>query len=146
MDKIRIGFVGVGGMGQCAHLRNYVTLPDCEVVAIAEIREQLGKLVAQRYGVPRVYGSHEELLASEKLDGIVASGKTTAPNGTAVRVTTQAGAMLDFSFVVGTGANTPSAVDIRKASTFSINTGRALIVDYDYLFDAQAGLVGFQRR
>ena len=37
MSKPRIGFVGVGGMGQCAHLRNYATLPDCEVVAIAEV-------------------------------------------------------------------------------------------------------------
>ena len=73
MNKIRIGFVGVGGMGQCAHLRNYVTVPDCEVVAIAEIREQLGKKVAERYGVPRVYKNHEEMLAKEKLDGIVAS-------------------------------------------------------------------------
>ena len=29
--KTRIGFVGVGSMGQCAHLKNYVTLEDCEV-------------------------------------------------------------------------------------------------------------------
>ncbi len=29
MSKTRIGFVGVGGMGQCAHLKNYVTVPDC---------------------------------------------------------------------------------------------------------------------
>ena len=36
MTKVKIGFVGVGGMGQCAHLKNYVTLPDCEVVAIAD--------------------------------------------------------------------------------------------------------------
>jgi predicted dehydrogenase len=69
----RIGFVGVGAMGQCAHLRNYVNLPGCEVVALAEIREELGKKVAQRYGVPRVYRSHDEMLAAEKLDGIVAS-------------------------------------------------------------------------
>ncbi|MGB9619889.1 MAG: Gfo/Idh/MocA family protein, partial [Armatimonadota bacterium] len=73
MDKVRIGFVGVGSMGQCAHLKNYVTLPDCEVVAIAEIREKLGQRVAARYGVPRVYKDHEAMLAAEKLDGIVAS-------------------------------------------------------------------------
>ena len=33
MAAVRIGFVGVGGMGQCAHLRNYVTVPDCEGLA-----------------------------------------------------------------------------------------------------------------
>ncbi|MCE5199683.1 MAG: Gfo/Idh/MocA family oxidoreductase [Armatimonadota bacterium] len=73
MDKVRIGFVGVGGMGQCAHLRNYVTVPDCEVVAIAEIRPKLGQKVAQHYGVPNVYTTHEEMLATEKLDAIVAA-------------------------------------------------------------------------
>mgnify|MGYP001092506015 CR=1 FL=1 len=73
MGKVRIGFVGVGAMGQCAHLRNYVTIPDCEVVAIAEVKERQGKLVAERYGIPRVYKNHEEMLANEELDGIVAS-------------------------------------------------------------------------
>lgn len=71
--KVRIGFVGVGMMGQCAHLKNYAALPECNVVALAEVRENLGRLVAQRYGIPRVYRTHEEMLAKEPLDGIVAS-------------------------------------------------------------------------
>ena len=73
MDKVRIGFVGVGGMGQMAHLRNYVNVEECEVVALAELRRQTGKLVATRYGIPKAYGGHQEMLAAEKLDGIVAS-------------------------------------------------------------------------
>ena len=72
-NKARIGFVGVGNMGQCAHLKNYVTLDDCEVVAIAEVRQELGRQVAARYGVPRVYPSHQAMLESEELDGVVAS-------------------------------------------------------------------------
>jgi len=72
-NKVRIGFVGVGGMGQCAHLRNYAAIPDCEVVAIAEPLEIRARKVAARYGVPHVYKSHLEMLAAEKLDGIVCS-------------------------------------------------------------------------
>lgn len=90
MPKVRIGFVGVGGMGQCAHLRNYVTVPDCEVVAIAEVREGLGQRVAARYGVPRVYRDHEALLANEELDGIVASQPFTR-HGTLVPELLKAG-------------------------------------------------------
>jgi len=71
--KVKIGFVGVGGMGQCAHLRNYAALETCEVVAIAELRPKLAERVAARYGVPRVYPNHEKMLEKEKLDGIVAS-------------------------------------------------------------------------
>lgn len=72
-DKVRIGFVGVGSMGQAAHLRNYASCPECEVVAIAEVKKELAAKVAGRYGIAKVYASHEQMLASEKLDGIVAS-------------------------------------------------------------------------
>ncbi len=60
-------------MGQAAHLRNYATVPGCEVAAIAELRSELGRKVAARYGVPRTYKDHREMLAAEELDGIVAS-------------------------------------------------------------------------
>ncbi len=73
MSKVRIGFVGVGGMGQVAHLINYSQLTDdCEVVALAELRPELGKKVAARYGIPGVYTNHKDMVAKEKLDGIVA--------------------------------------------------------------------------
>jgi predicted dehydrogenase len=93
MDRIRIGFVGVGGMGQCAHLRNYATLPECEVVALAEVREGLGREVARRYNIPRTYRSHVELLAHEELDGIVASQPFTR-HGTLVPELLKAGVPL----------------------------------------------------
>jgi predicted dehydrogenase len=73
MSKVRIGFVGVGGMGQMAHLRNYATIDDCEVVALAEIRQPTAQLVASRYGIPHIYRDHQEMLAAEQLDGVVAS-------------------------------------------------------------------------
>lgn len=73
-SKIRIGFCGVGGMGQMAHLRNYASLRDeCDVVALAEIRPKLAKRVSEKFGVPRIYPSHEAMLKEEKLDAIVAS-------------------------------------------------------------------------
>src|SRR5947207_2117347 len=68
----RIGFVGVGNMGQVAHLRNYVLRDDCKVVALAEIRRKLGEQVARRWGVERVYTSHREMIERERLDAIVA--------------------------------------------------------------------------
>ena len=55
---IKIGFVGVGSMGQCAHLRNYASpslSKECEVVAIAEIRSNLAREVAAESLVPDRY-------------------------------------------------------------------------------------------
>ena len=71
--KVKIGFVGVGGMGQAAHLRHYAQVPECEVVAIAEVKREQAKKAAAKWNVPRVYASHQEMFANEKLDGIVAS-------------------------------------------------------------------------
>jgi predicted dehydrogenase len=71
-EPVKIAFVGVGSMGQCAHLRNYASLPDCRVTALAELRPELARRVAQRYEVPAVYSSAEDLLEAERPDGIVA--------------------------------------------------------------------------
>lgn len=73
MTPVRLAFIGLGGMGQCAHLRNYITIPDVQIVAAAELRQDQGREVAKRYGIARLYKDHRELLAAEKqLDGIVA--------------------------------------------------------------------------
>lgn len=88
--KVRIGFVGVGGMGQAAHLRSYAMVPNCEVVALAEVKLGLAKKVAAKWGVPTVYASHEEMLANENLDGIVASQPFTR-HGTLVAELLKAG-------------------------------------------------------
>jgi len=71
--KIKLGFAGVGSMGQCAHLANYCALPDCEVAAIAELREKTAREVARRCGVPKVYPDAAGMLAGEDLDAVVAS-------------------------------------------------------------------------
>ncbi|MFI5357372.1 MAG: Gfo/Idh/MocA family protein [Opitutales bacterium] len=72
--KIRLAFAGVGGMGQAAHLRNYVTWrDDCEVVALAELRPLQAEAVARKYNIPKIYRTIAEMLDHEKVDAIVAS-------------------------------------------------------------------------
>ncbi len=60
-------------MGQVAHLRHYAAIEGCEVVALAESRRETGERVARAYGIPRRYDSGEEMLAAERLDGVVAA-------------------------------------------------------------------------
>ena len=65
-------------MGQLAHIRSYAQLSDkCELVALAEPRRRTAELVAERYGIGRLYRDHRELLESEELDGIVAAQRYT---------------------------------------------------------------------
>lgn len=73
MAKVKLGFAGVGFMGQIAHLANYVRNPHCEVVAIAEPRAKLARVVAEKYGIPRVYRDHRELAEDHDVEAVVAS-------------------------------------------------------------------------
>lgn len=73
MARVRLGFVGAGFMGQVAHLRSYARFPECELVALAEGRGELGRRVAARYGIARVYPDHRSMLDNEDLDGVVAA-------------------------------------------------------------------------
>ena len=67
-----IAFVGAGFMGQVAHLRNFVRIPDCRVVALAERRPKLRALVAEHYHIPRTCETHQELLADDEVEAVVA--------------------------------------------------------------------------
>ena len=40
MNKIRLGYVGCGFMAQKVHIPNFNAIPDCDLIAIAEVREQ----------------------------------------------------------------------------------------------------------
>jgi predicted dehydrogenase len=71
-ERIRIGFVGAGFMGQLAHLRHYAAIESCEVVALAEPRQATGRLVADRYAIPHLYGDARTMLAEQELDGVLA--------------------------------------------------------------------------
>lgn len=74
---IRLGYVGAGFMAQAVHLPNFMALPDCEVVALAELRPQLGRLAAERFGIPRLYRHHTELIADPDIDAVAVSAHFT---------------------------------------------------------------------
>jgi len=71
-EKVRIGFVGAGFMGQLAHISNYATIKDCELVALAEGRLKTAEAVARRYGIQKVYSTHTEMLEKADIDAVVA--------------------------------------------------------------------------
>ncbi|MGQ9555966.1 MAG: Gfo/Idh/MocA family protein [Anaerolineae bacterium] len=73
MERVRLGYVGCGFMAQKVHLPNFSVIPECDLVALAEVRSQLGKRVQGRFGIPRLYPSHRELIADANVDAIAVS-------------------------------------------------------------------------
>jgi predicted dehydrogenase len=68
---ITIGLIGAGMVGQLAHLANFTSLPGCRVAALAELRPDLAQAAATRFGVPKIYPSHRELLQDPEIEAVV---------------------------------------------------------------------------
>ncbi|HYF51433.1 MAG TPA: Gfo/Idh/MocA family oxidoreductase [Planctomycetota bacterium] len=73
-EPVRFGYVGCGYIAQHVHLPNFASLPQCRFMAIAEVRPELGAKIARRYGIPKVYRSHEELAADKDIEAVGVSG------------------------------------------------------------------------
>ena len=71
--RIRLGYVGAGNLAQKVHLPNFAAIEGCELVALAEVRRDLGERVQRRYDIPKLYASHRELAADPHVDAIAVS-------------------------------------------------------------------------
>ncbi|MDQ3655478.1 MAG: Gfo/Idh/MocA family oxidoreductase, partial [Chloroflexota bacterium] len=90
MRKVRLGYIGCGFMAQRVHLPNFTSLSSCEVVALAELRPQLGAKVQSRFGIPSLYRDHQELLADPSVEAVAVSA-AYAVQGEIAREALQAG-------------------------------------------------------
>jgi predicted dehydrogenase len=70
---VRLGYVGAGNLAQRVHLPNFAAITGGELVALAEVRRDLGERVARRYGIPRRYADHRELAADPEIDAVAVS-------------------------------------------------------------------------
>lgn len=73
MAKLKLGYVGCGFMAQKVHLPNLQAIPTCEVVALAEVRQELGRQVQARLGIPKLFPDHQAMLADPDVDAVAVS-------------------------------------------------------------------------
>jgi predicted dehydrogenase len=73
MEAIRLGYVGCGFMAQKVHLPNFASITGCDLVALAEVRQDLGRKIQQKFGIEHLYGGHQEMLAHAEIDAIAVS-------------------------------------------------------------------------
>lgn len=70
MSNVRIAFIGCGMMGQSVHLRNFLKIPDCDIVAICDLRRELADAVASKHRIPASFASHAEMLRHVDCDAV----------------------------------------------------------------------------
>jgi predicted dehydrogenase len=66
--KVRVGVLGAGAWAEFAHLPGYRRDSRCELVAIADPVVEKADEFAQKFDIPSVYATHEELIAREDID------------------------------------------------------------------------------
>src|ERR1044071_6091650 len=66
-DTIRWGILATGGIA-ATFTEDLQTLPDTEVVAVGSRTKEAATAFAERYAVPRSYGSWHELAADPEVD------------------------------------------------------------------------------
>ncbi|MBM3189262.1 MAG: Gfo/Idh/MocA family oxidoreductase [Chloroflexi bacterium] len=68
-EKVRIGIIGVGQIGK-RHVQLYREIPDAELVAVADLREDEAQRVAAENGIPSVYTDYRELLKRDDITSV----------------------------------------------------------------------------
>ena len=66
---IRIGLIGTGQRGQ-QHLEHYQSIPNAEIVAVADINEPLVREVAEKFKIPHAYNNYPELLQRDDIEAV----------------------------------------------------------------------------
>ena len=71
MSKLKIGIIGSGGIAQGAHMPGYASIPDqCEMVAVADVNEEVASAAAKKFNVPKVYEDYRDLLNDPEIDAV----------------------------------------------------------------------------
>ncbi len=81
MRRIRIGVVGVGFMG-ALHARVLATMPEVELVAVADRRVERAREVANNYNIPNALDDVGQLL--DKVEGVVIASPESIHKGHAL--------------------------------------------------------------
>ena len=130
MERLKIGYVGCGFMAQKVHIPNLVNMPECELIALAELRAQLGRKVQERFRIPKLYRDHLELAADPQIEAVAVSAAFDV-QGNIARDLLLAGKHVFME--------KPMAVSVAQAESIleaSRKSGARLMVGYMKRYDA----------
>jgi predicted dehydrogenase len=84
MEKVKLGVVGLGWVAQVIHLPILTKLADAEVVSVCDRDRSKARLVAEKFGVKRVYYDVQQMLENEDIGAVIIATSTDAHKDTAI--------------------------------------------------------------
>jgi predicted dehydrogenase len=70
-DEIRIAVVGAGDITRSRHLPGFRVIPGVRIVGVCNQRRESAGKVAREFGIPKVYGSWENVIEDSQVDAIL---------------------------------------------------------------------------
>lgn len=70
MEKVRVGFVGLGGICRSRHVPGLQAIPGVEFVAVANRTRESGEAAAREFGIPVVCDAWEDLVGRDDIDAV----------------------------------------------------------------------------
>jgi len=74
IKKAKIGFVGCGGHATFVLYPTIHTIPEIDLIAVCDLKEELARRTARNFGARKWYTDLNKMLSEEKLDGVVIVG------------------------------------------------------------------------
>jgi predicted dehydrogenase len=68
---LRIGLIGAGANMRARHIPGFRAVPEVDLVAVCNRRQESTTAVARQFGIPRTYEHWEDLVAEPDIDAIV---------------------------------------------------------------------------
>ena len=68
--KVKIGVIGAGGIANQVHFPSLSEIEGCEIVAVCDLVESKAQRAAEKYGIPKVYKWHQDMIKNEELDAV----------------------------------------------------------------------------
>jgi predicted dehydrogenase len=69
VTKVRVGLVGLGLVAD-SHIKAYQANKDAEVVAVCDLDAGRARLIAEKYGIAKIYTSYDELLMDDDINTV----------------------------------------------------------------------------
>jgi len=123
MMKVRVGVIGVGGMGR-AHLKSYLALPNVEVTAVCDVDEEAAEKVAVENLIPNVFTDYEEMLSINNLDAV----SICTPNH--LHATISIAALENDKHVLCEKPVAMNAAEAEKVAKRVKETGKKVVIGY----------------
>ena len=69
-DKVRVAFIGAGGLANGVHYPSVASLPDVDLAATCDLFVEKAQATAERWGIPRVYSDYRKMLDEVDPDAV----------------------------------------------------------------------------